>query len=135
MPRMTRIPKMINYSKVLSDLKAEDNLFVLTERPHGLAWRQFTCCDKAHEGVIHLQHIIFVQEKKKEKRKLEFFMQTSINQHQVFIFLKPKKIHDASISQKKRKKRGSSLWRPLIGLFQESFCGGAMTSAALRVSI
>ena len=94
---------MINYIKVLSYLQAEDHLFLLNERPHDLAWCQFTYCDKAHEGVIHLQDILYLCKKK----KLEFFMQTLVNQHQVFIFIKSKQYIMILYPQKNRKKRGS----------------------------
>jgi len=94
---------MINYSKALSDLQAEDHLFLLSERPHDLAWCQFTCFDKAHEGATRLQDILYWCKKKK---KVGIFHANLNKSTSSLYFHQIKKVHDDSISPKKRKKRG-----------------------------
>jgi len=90
---------MVNYSKVLSNLQAVDNLFLWNERPHNLAWRQFTGCDKAHEGVTHLQDILYLCKKK-------LILRVNLNKSTSSLYFhKIKKIHNDSISQKKAIKK------------------------------
>jgi len=69
----------VNYT---SDLPAEDSLFLFNKGPHDLAWRQFTCCDKVHDDVIHSQDRLYsCNTPKKRKKKLKFSCEPHGNQH------------------------------------------------------